>query len=211
METENNALGQLSDEQREQVWDWIEEGVSLRDVEKRIKKEAPEGFGIVVSYSSVGRFARNERAVRVKEEMAEADALARELAGQIEAGTVDHQAATRLMLERKVFVAALESQGKAACELFRKLTDIKQRQERIELAEKNYELARVRFEMNTAREVMRKTSQYVELYHKPGMDNEDKVWEARRICFGQTKEEYFERVNGPASVVKTSEQPATGV
>ena len=48
--------------------------------------------------------------------------------------------------------------------------------------------AKLRFEFNSAREVLKKTSVYVKLYEQPALDNEAKVWEARRICFGSAAE-----------------------
>ena len=57
----NDALGGLTEELREQVRDWIEEGKTIRQIEEMSEKPAPEGLGVKVSRSAVGRFAKNEK------------------------------------------------------------------------------------------------------------------------------------------------------
>ncbi len=188
MTQKNEALGLLTAEQKEIVARWLEEGKSLRVAADDIGKAPPDGFGIPVSHSAVQRFKADLKKEKLREEMAEQEAMAMELLQAANHGTVDFRSATVQVLQRKVFSAAAEAKGDAACEMLRKLVEMEQRQQRIELANKNFQLSQARFEINTSRELMKKAKAYIEVYQEQAVDDEVKVRKAREICFGSGPE-----------------------
>jgi hypothetical protein len=184
MENKNEVLGGLTEEQRNRIREWLEDGKTIREVEELSEKPWPEGLGVRVSRSAVGRFAKSEQRAKFLAELGEDEAAAEELMRLTEEGAVDFTKATMQILQRNVFKAAAEAKGEAACEMLRKLTEMEQRGQRIQLAERSHQLSRERYEMNTSRELLKKARSYVEIHQLVTVDDEHKVRAARQICFG---------------------------
>jgi hypothetical protein len=66
------VLSKLTQQQLDEIFDSIAFGVSYRDLQMRLEKPPPEGFGLRIQLATLCRFFKAERRRRHAEELAEA-------------------------------------------------------------------------------------------------------------------------------------------
>ena len=187
--SKESELKRLSEDQKELVLTWVNEGEALRAVVERIAKPEPEGFGVVTNPATLSRFVdvwREEqllmaRPIRVGQ--AEAFLLKQEEALRFQRATIS-------VLQQRLFESAMECRRqREQRETLRMMLDYEVKMRRLDLAEKKFEEAKRQFEFNAARMTMKYWHQFKDIHERSNIDDEDKIWEARDVVFEGPKGE----------------------
>jgi hypothetical protein len=192
----DSALAKLTDDQRDQLYDWLAE-YSYREVIAMAAKSLPEGFGVVFHKTTLVRFYSQKRRDRHIEQLAVA------IAGQsISADESKLIAETAVELAHAAYEM---SQGpvtpvnfnnlsralhrKETADLRRSQVEINQQQlalnkDRVALEQKRLELEIRHFEFNAAEQAARHATELKDITADSTLNDHDKYLAARNVLFG---------------------------
>lgn len=190
----DSILAQLTEPQLDDLYNWLLRK-SYDEVEERCLKPPPEGFGLKIQHTTLVRFFRKERQRRRAEEAAEhaapvdpATALSEAKAELAYAAWENSRSEALNAKSMNDLSRALHRQELAAIK--REYLEIARQQ--MLVAQQRLELERARlaelkrqFEFDAAREVMKNNLAYNKIHNTQGIDEQDKIWLARDITFGQ--------------------------
>lgn len=188
------ALASLSPEQREDLYDLFASH-SYAEVQEIAAKPADQGgFGLKIHRTTLHRFIKKHRQELHARELADA-AAATPLNGdlpaeikQLHIGIAVELAHATYELARAAHEPATFDRVQRASAQFEnaelRRQQLQLKKEEINLANKRYDLDKRNSEYNIARELMVRAPEYMRIYSQDHLDNEDKVWAARDVCFG---------------------------
>ena len=189
----DSVLAQLTQEQLAMLYDWILASSSYQDAQARALKPAPDGFSLHIHITTLRRFYQNyttwlrqqEQPDRIAAEPAQLISAAQnEIAHSIH--SLAHSPANIAQL--KIVTNFLQQQRETA--LKENFLDLARDQaaaarERIALERERMIEQRRQWEYNAARAALNHMPALIKIFQDATMDNEDKIWAAREVCFGK--------------------------
>jgi hypothetical protein len=190
----DSTLALLTEEQRNQLYDWIVMH-SFAGAQTRAAKPVDEdGFNLKIHRTTLVRFFEAEQSERQTRELTE-------LAAEANNGDVPQQIEALIQATRQKFIRATYELAKAAAEpqsydrvenALHHMDLIKARREELELKkreldqeDKRMEEQRRQWEYNAARAALNHMPELQKIYNDQTIDPEDKIWAARDVCFGK--------------------------
>ena len=189
----DSALAQLTKEQLAILYDWILASGTYTEAQQRALKPAPDGFGLHIHITTLRRFYQDYTAWLREQESMESrvtnptdlvTAAQTEIAHAIHALAHSPTDAAHL----KIVTTFLNQQREASLkEGFLQLARQQSAatQERLSLERERMAEQRREWEYNAARAALNHMPELMRIYHNNTLDNEDKFWAAREICFGK--------------------------
>lgn len=186
----NSTLAKLTSDQLDEIFDQIDSGVSLRDVQKFCEAAPPDGFGLRIHLITLSRFYRAERAHRHAEELAQARFN--------DADSADPEQLmrnVRVELAHACYDLAHHPGDPATVNSLSRITHrldvVKLEQQRIKTDENRLALERdflaekVRqFNFNAAKEAAIYAHKIKPILNDKSIDLESKVWKVSDVLFG---------------------------
>lgn len=186
----NDIIANLPPAVRAKVHQWLLDGRPMGQISTDLAKPPPDGCSVDVSIATISRY-RRRRLLAL--EVAEVD--------EIIAQFPDPRASLRNLLQQSALTTALDadlppSTFQILARYYRVLRDDHFKQRLSEQRDQEIQLARDRlahqrrvFEFNAARAALSALSELQQIANDPQMDDEQKVWEARKALFGALPED----------------------
>jgi hypothetical protein len=178
----NSVLKNLTDDQLNQLYDWIASGDTYRDVQKRLALPPPDGFGISVQLNTLWNFYTSERRRRHAEHLAEtrfndlADSNPDQLLQNV-----------KIELAHACYDLACQTDTGSISSLSRithRLELLRLEQQRLALEREFLAEKKRQFNFNAARVAAHHAAKIHKVIETKGPDNEDKIWMVSDIVFG---------------------------
>lgn len=183
---------ELSAEEQERLLA-LAESHSQRELVKLMGQARPEGFERKVTLAAVHRFLKEKKAERLRAEVEETLARAKEMRSQVglQGGEL-HEGAMAVLRQRFFEEATTTLKSGEVSSMYRLLLDVEWREKRLDLlkerAEVNrryLELARERFEFNAARSALEFADELQALVQNESLDDQTRITRAREQLFGK--------------------------
>lgn len=193
----DSTLAQLTEDQRDQLYDWIISQGRAKAIELAAQSIDEGGLNLTLHRTTLDRFFEREQKERQARELAE-------LAAAAESETLPER------IDQLIHAARVKL-AQAAYELSKTVDDpenfdrleralhhieiIKIKREELTIRKQELELQRERFtelcrqwRFNTARAVLCHLPELMKVARDQSLDNEEKIWAAHDICFGTQEE-----------------------
>lgn len=190
----DSILASLTTEQRDQLYDWIVVHSFAGAQSRAAKPVSEEGFDLKIHRTTLVRFFESEQTERQARELAE-------LAAGADNGTTPSAIETLEKAARDKFIRATYELSKAASDpdnydrlnralyhmhlVQRSRQEIELKKRELDQEDKRIEEQRRQWEYNAARAAINHMPALQKIYNDQTMDNEDKIWAARDVCFGK--------------------------
>ncbi|HYE30777.1 MAG TPA: hypothetical protein VEH27_05075 [Methylomirabilota bacterium] len=173
------ALNNLTPEQQEQLFDWLET-LPLRRVLEMVAADPPDGFGLKTHLTTLRRFHLRARArfhQQLTEDLPEL--------GQATPANDDLIFASLQRAAAELSTNQLTpGRFTAAARWALRLREMQQREREMALMERRLALETRKFEFNAARQAIIHQQEIATICSNTSTDNEDKIWAAREKIFG---------------------------
>jgi len=189
----DSTLAELTEDQREQLFDWLSTNSAAKVQTLAAKPVADGGFDLKIHRTTLDRFFESQVRERQALELAA-------LAAGADNATTPVEIEQLLAGTRVKFVRATFELAKAAADpdnydrlenALHHMDLIKARREELEIEKRKLDLDEKRFaeqkrqwEFDIMREVMKHFLEYEKLHRRTDIDQHDKLWAGRTICFG---------------------------
>lgn len=197
----DSAIAALTEEQRNQLYDWLLSHSYPEVIDLAAKSESDGGFNIKFHRTTLIRFFNKEREERQAQELAE-------LAARSDINEVPERINLLIKASQTHFAQATYELAKAANnpDDYERLDRALHHMEFVRVKREELALERERmleqkrqWEFDAAREVMRNLVEYQKIHKQPTVDEPEKIWLAREVAFGKDPNRTAE---APSAVVK---------
>ena len=190
----DSLLASLTEEQRDQLYDWIVAHSFAGAQDRADKPVSEDGFDLKIHRTTLVRFFESEQTERQARELAA-------LAASADNATTPSAIEALEKAARDKFTRATYELAKAAADpqnydrldrglrhmhlVQRSRQEIELKKRELDQEDKRIEEQRRQWEYNAARAAINHMPALQKIYNDHTLDNEDKIWAAREVCFGK--------------------------
>jgi hypothetical protein len=203
----DSAIAALTEEQRNQLYDWLLSHSYPEVIDLAAKSESDGGFNIKFHRTTLIRFFNKQREELQAQELAE-------LAARSDINEIPERINLLIKAAQTHFAQATYELAKAAnnSDDYERLDRALHHMEFVRVKREELALERERmieqkrqWEFDATREVMRNLVEYQRIHKQPGVDEPEKIWLAREVAFGKDPNRTTE---APSPVVNYEDKSA---